>query len=334
MANLSPDSPRDAGQLMLVGALSLAIILVALTLLINSAIYTQTVATRGAGPTGGSDAIGFQSGVNDAVVDTIEYVNDNEDGYDNQTEQLRDSLPNVSDALGTYAAERGRSVSVAYDSQENGTRIERSSDGKIVDYNISSSNPDVGSDVNVRSFVVDINRSSFPPDDDATLDPPDALSDLDTEYRIDFENDTGNEVQVAILRDDEASPDRTVVAVYLNGDLQGFCTDDTGTRTRIDISDAYVADDYCLPLEFFDQVEQPVAVQFVNGTDISLAETPGESQYEYVVDANNGSFTGGTLPSNVTNTAVVYSVDVDLTYRTPELRYAARIQVVPEAPDE
>jgi len=80
VAGLTDLDGRDTGQLMLIGALSLAIVLVALALLINSAIYTQTVATRGSGPTGGSDAIGFQVAADEAVIDTIEYVNDNEDG--------------------------------------------------------------------------------------------------------------------------------------------------------------------------------------------------------------------------------------------------------------
>ncbi|MFB6192450.1 MAG: hypothetical protein ABEI11_03920 [Haloarculaceae archaeon] len=325
MADLSPGSPREAGQLMLIGALSLAIVLVALTLLVNSAIYTQTVATRGAGPTGGSDAVGFRSGVDRGVTDTIEFVNDNEVGYDNQTEQLRDSIPNVSDAMGIYAAERGRSVSVSYATQENGTRIERASDGQITDYNVSG--------VETRAFVVDIDRPSFPPDADASAGPPpDPLSNVDAEYRIDFEGAAGDTVQVAVLRDDDASPERTLVAVYLNGDLRGFCTDDTGTRTRIDIDDAHVADEYCLPLEFFDLIETPVTVRFVDGTVSGL--TAGESQYEYVVDATNTSTTVTTHPSGVTNTAVLYSVRVDLTYRTPELRYDARARIVPEAPDE
>ena len=69
MADLSrpaTDGRRDRAQLMLVTALALAVVLVVLVLLVNTAIYTENLATRGV-DVGADDALEHRAAVVDGV---------------------------------------------------------------------------------------------------------------------------------------------------------------------------------------------------------------------------------------------------------------------------
>ena len=76
MADLSRGSPGDAGsteddrgQLVLVAGLALAVVLLALVLLANTAIYTENLATREDG-VGERDVLGYRASVVDGEYDS------------------------------------------------------------------------------------------------------------------------------------------------------------------------------------------------------------------------------------------------------------------------
>ena len=73
MANLSED---DRGQLILVGAFIIAAAFIVLALVVNSAIFTENLATRDDVP-GSQDALEFRDEVHQGVSNVIEGTNQN-----------------------------------------------------------------------------------------------------------------------------------------------------------------------------------------------------------------------------------------------------------------
>lgn len=69
---------RDRGQLILITGLVIAVLLVAMVLILNSAIYTENVATRGVDK-GGNDAIDFRNTVVEGAEEIIEKENNGGD---------------------------------------------------------------------------------------------------------------------------------------------------------------------------------------------------------------------------------------------------------------
>lgn len=320
MADLRPGGARDRAQLLLVGALSLAVVLVVLALLLNSAIFTQSVATRGSGLAGGSDVAAHRDIVEDAVGETVEFANANETGYADQTRRVTDELPRVEETLAASHARNGRSVTLSFVDQTNGTRVARTSDGALEAYTIT----DVDG---VRGFRLDVNRSTLT-NDTASTDPnpppPASIGSLTGTLRITFVGPS-DDWEIAVYRDDEGG--QTVVAVYENGNRVGWCTDASGSRTVVDVTAAQVGGEHCMALEFFDDLGTPFDVEFVNGVGT-------EGTYEYVVAQDETSVDNDidltATPPPPTTEQVLFSVTVTTEYRTPELAFEGNTTVVPE----
>lgn len=78
---------RNRGQLILITGLVIAITMVAMVLILNSAIYTENVATRGV-DSGGDDAIDFRNTVIEGSEEIIEHENESDqvDAIDEYTD--------------------------------------------------------------------------------------------------------------------------------------------------------------------------------------------------------------------------------------------------------
>ncbi|MCL7418278.1 MAG: hypothetical protein M8354_10625, partial [Halalkalicoccus sp.] len=74
MAPLNRPEP-DRGQLILVTGVTIAVILVALVVLLNTVIYTENLATRGI-DSGADDALEYRATVVGSVGELIEYENE------------------------------------------------------------------------------------------------------------------------------------------------------------------------------------------------------------------------------------------------------------------
>jgi len=68
------DRPRERGQLILLGGLTLAVLLVGLAVILNAAIYTENLASRG-DAIGADDALGFRAETEAAISGLIGEVN-------------------------------------------------------------------------------------------------------------------------------------------------------------------------------------------------------------------------------------------------------------------
>ncbi|MFB6155682.1 MAG: hypothetical protein ABEJ22_07275 [Haloferacaceae archaeon] len=313
MEDLNGRVTETRGQLLLIAGLSLAVVLVVLALLLNSAIYTQNLATRGGDLTDENDVSGVRESVEHGLREAIQHANRNHDTYADQENAIEDSVSSLSDAIEAYGADDGRIVSVTYQSAVDGTRIFQSSDGKFTDSSaLGNWDPATGVD-GVRAFRMDVSRSDL-----ASLgaDPPPDTLPLGAAFHVDFAaTDT---YRMYVYRNGAG---QTIVAVYENSDLRGYCRDGSGSRTVIDVTDGSVGGQHCEPLDFFESLGTPFDVQFRSG---ALAE----GTYELTVPVQQASL--GSSPPH--SEQVIYSTTATVSYHTPDISYETTVTVAPGGP--
>ena len=101
---------RDRGQMILLMGVVLAVMFVALALLVNAAIYTDNVATRGGDPAG--EALEYQNGVVDSTEGLIEAEND---AGNATADDVRPALENISRYHRQYHLRRGAATETEFD---------------------------------------------------------------------------------------------------------------------------------------------------------------------------------------------------------------------------
>lgn len=144
---------NDRGQLLLVAGVLLAVVFVALALLVNTAIYTDNVATRG--DAAAAEALEYQAGVTDAVGGLLEAENRNPE---------HDTRADVRDAVASGTAEidavqrqnhlrRAATTNVTAAGTTSGTLIRQTESAPIADWNVSDAD-------GVRAFDLVIDADS------------------------------------------------------------------------------------------------------------------------------------------------------------------------------
>jgi hypothetical protein len=117
---------NDRGQIILIAGFALAVIFVALALVVNSAIFTENLATRGE-TTGGSDALIERHQVEESVTTIVENVNN--DSTDPATEIER-SVENLSLQSSAQNAQSGRITTVQIDPESKVARLYQENDSR------------------------------------------------------------------------------------------------------------------------------------------------------------------------------------------------------------
>ena len=136
------DGEGDRGQMILLMGVVLAVMFVALALLVNAAIYTDNVATRGGDPAG--EALEYQNGVVDSTEGLIKA--ENEEGNATE-EEVRPALENISNYHRQYHLRRGAATNTTFSVSEGRNITEVNTDG-FGDWTANANE--------VRGFVIDI----------------------------------------------------------------------------------------------------------------------------------------------------------------------------------
>lgn len=170
-------SERDRGQLIIVAGLGLAVALVALALVLNSAIYTQNLASRNL-ESGAGDAVDARHDVVVGVGGLMDSVNDPTTDYGTLETEYQDAVVDWNVGAGQFGALRGQSV-----------RVETATDGAgspIISHGVRVVDGDdtttfhprdgtttdwtVASDVRVRNFRMTVTGVSAAPSDSGVED--------------------------------------------------------------------------------------------------------------------------------------------------------------------
>lgn len=351
------DDATSRGQIILVGGLALAVTLLVLAVVLNSAIYTENLATRGRG-TAPTDVVDLRGDVEGGIGAVVEHANRANGGADYGT--LQSAYDAALDDWGSMAARHaavdGRSVSVSRSGEMEGTRIVNASPGTPFTPRTDPTTVDafgnrgesyatpnwlVATDVRVRSFVLDdVALSSLA---SSTPGDPKGSGAFFVEVRDAADADAW---RVAVYEDGGS----LAVTVYDAdaGSVVGTCS--TGEPTAlVDLTGGALNARPCDALDFLGDVTGLADVYYVNADDVA-------GTYELTVDrAGHGA--GGTLKDAVdaanygsqcagptyyddpatgspSAAAGLYSATVDLRYDDRSLTYDAAVRTAPGEPGE
>ena len=160
----SDRTDRRRGQLIVLSGLVLAIALVALVLILNSAIYTENLATRN-GDASTTDALAYRENAKQGVAGAMGYVNRHARSQKkpNHRAALNESIASWRNRILQHVALDGRAANVTLepDSLVWGTRI-----GQNADRNFTNASGDplwtlANETGNISSFRMNINRSGL-----------------------------------------------------------------------------------------------------------------------------------------------------------------------------
>lgn len=277
---------RSRGQLILVGALGLAVTLVLLALVLNSAIYTENLASRNLDSDG--DAIDTQKSVTDGLGGLMDAVNDpsTPTGYSTLEDEYMAGVGTWNVEQSRLAALDARSVRVS--NASGGNSISRGV--RVVDANASSTLTPrngtteftgaddwvVASDVRVRSFRLNIS------DGLATENDGDVRDELDdgtwTEgsfLYVDIDDGDGNEWRLAVY--DDGSDFKLGVYDGATGTYSTCAAPSAATSIRIDVGRGTVNNVPCEALSTVADQAGAYTVRFANGEQ-------AEGTYELTAD--------------------------------------------------
>ncbi|KAB1194618.1 hypothetical protein GJR96_14670 [Haloferax sp. MBLA0076] len=249
----SRDAGEGRGQLFLITALAIAVLLVSLALILNTAIYTENIATRTT-DTQLDEATSAQR----VAVDTGGVILDAENrrgGSPSDIEsRFETTLANWSSSAATLEATNGFTTNVSY-TGTNTTGLRVHQDDASRDFTDNSSKVEwvVIEDGRVRGIRFNVSRTSL----DST--PSDA-------FRLEIDNnDGGTNDDVRVTMHDDGT--NVVVTVENETGVVGSCAvEPTNDGSLVvDVSDATVGTQYCPPLETaHDEVDGEIDLEFDN----------------------------------------------------------------------
>ncbi len=316
MADLIPGDDRrsDRAQLILITAFALAAIFLGLAIIVNSAIFTENLATRSEN-VDSTEALEYRHSTTQVVGNVIGYANKfNSTGStpDPVWRNVSRSIGELNDYTGIQQSQSGAAVALEFDSTTNGSRIFQT-DGTDFTANGSSGDWTLATDVEqTRAF--EINVSSFPGNDFAVV-----VNGTD-EWRAEIDS-SGVEVE----RSNGASESCSVTPEII--DLTGGTVNGESCPALIDTTTGE-------PLHFGVGVIGDYAIEFENPGDI-------DGDYSLVVDnstsglkaVNNDNYADDSSPGdNPQVTPAMYSAVVEMQYQTPELEYVTLVRVAPGEP--
>lgn len=314
---------RNRGQLFLIGALALAVLFISLAFLLNTAIYTENLATRSDGAAA-TDVIEYQRSAEAYSRTSLQYVNHhNNVTYPALVANYTGSVNNWSDMAVTHRAANGHISTLTVMGVVRGTRIVQDDNRTFTDKN-SATEWTLVENATVRNYVLEVNR------DDLTSTDIGNLTNT-TPLHITFTEADGDAWTVYVYQDSTEPNTVTIAVEDESGNSAGQC-DATTSRVRIGITNRSVNGDDCAALHFFDQLDENYDVSYdrakqVNGT-YSLTV---DRQLADIESSHYNTDESGTSPYI---TPALYSANFRLVYRGPATYYDDEYRIAPGEPDE
>lgn len=318
----SPDR-GERGQLILIAAFALAVTFVALALVVNSAIFTENLASRGDGRISG-DALSMRDTVESELGDVVSEANANVSlGWTDLETRIDRAVINVSTVVGKQEAARGGYVDLTRLSTDEGTRIADVTPGGSTFVGSSDATRwTVASTSATRAFVLHVDRSTV------------------TGGSTTFGDTRADEFEINVTAggDDwllnltERNGDFTV-GVREPGGGSGTCVaPGTSGTVTVDLTRGTVAGRDCPALTFAEGLSGTYDVDF-NNSDLVAGN------YSLVVDADG--YTNPELQSGPTAgdpddpwaNAAIYATTVRYRYDDPTVHYAVDVRVAPGETD-
>lgn len=314
MADLS--RATDArGQILLVTALILGITFVALALILNSAIFTENLASRG-DTTGADDVVTYHHNLERGLGDVVAYETRNASSgetHDTVFGRIDTAVSDADAMLVRRHARNGVMSNATVGDVDNGTRIFQTNHSRNFTDGTGTENWTVASDVSgTRAFRMDVHGASATCSgvaDCFTVN----VSDGTDHWRVFVSETTAGEIEVQV--DD------------------GTDTESCGVvdepQVPIDVTGGTVNGTNCGALAFSDAPGDGYDVRFENADAIA-------GTYSLVVDDESIAttppiqFVSGSDPSVA---AAVYELTLEYDFRSTEIVVGTELRVAPGEPD-
>ncbi|ELZ31410.1 hypothetical protein C474_08912 [Halogeometricum pallidum JCM 14848] len=303
---------RDRGQLLLVGAFSLALLVVALAMILNGVASGEVLATDRTDVHDARDAVRFEHSVHRGIGGAVEVLNRRNDGsYADLDTALADSVDDWDEAAARGSAAEGVDLSVERVDWERGTRIEQRDSRTFTDANATENWTLASAVGQTRAFEMNVSRTNL--SSSCTPECFAVVADDGTDvWRASF-TQTASKIDVTV-----ESPTETKTCSV------------SGASAVVDLSSGTVNDGTCSFPPFADGLGGSYDIGYENGTR-------ADGTYGLVVDVNESGVLG-VSPDRYDETAptaspAVYAVTVSVTYQTPQLAYATELRVVPGETD-
>ena len=305
---------EDRGQLFLVGALSLAVLFVVLALLMNTAIYTENIATRGTG-SGTGEAIRYGQAVRAGTAGLVGYVNAHHNSsYGALDANLTAGVDTMSDATSVHYAYEGARADAALVSTVNGTRIAHDNGTRAFTNESGTADWTLASSVDgTRAFRLNVTRG-------------DLAGGASSAFRVNVSNGT-HTWRAYVYNDGDT------VAVKVENDSEDLSTEqclapNEADHTVVDLTRGTVGGEPCPLLDFGRGISGPYSIGFENGDQATgtyglvvdepaLADDPNDVFFD---DASNSPYA----------TPAIYSATVEVRYEGPQITYRTNVTVAPE----
>lgn len=343
MASMNPDG--DRAQLVLIGALAIAVSLVAIALVLNSAIYTHNLASRY--DASSDDATTLVRDVRIAAGGAIDYANENNSnqGFSDINSGYERGLSDVEDGIASQMAPDGRMVKITpFNSREGVRVVDR--DGPFLPRSGTGGDNEwtVAKDVHVRQFDVTVSRNDL-----AEIDGSTAVSQLanpSTDNAAFLIEATDGSTDIRIVLYNNTTTGKVNVRVRQDGTTFPSCEADG--RVRVHLGAAQLGNIRCGPLHRVEDLETLHTIRFYNGDKASgayeltadwvVTDPTGEvGPFTHAVDtANYDQHCGGPtyFPADSTEyprvSPAIYNSSVEVAYDSPEVTYVGNQRVAPE----
>lgn len=311
----------ERGQIILIAAFALAVTFVSLALVVNSAIFTENLASRGE-TSGSDDALVVRYEVEQSVGETIEYANTYNTSSENKQEaNVTESVGTISDSITAQQAATGKIVVVDGPTNfEDGTRIrDNTSDGGSTFENASTggtlqANWTVVNDIDrTRAFRMNLTE----------------VNDASAGFVVNLTEDSSGETWQMVVTNDTASMEYVVTVKQQSSTVGSCVVDDSTSFVRIDVTGGLVGGEPCPHLRYGAGIDGSYDLIYNNSDDVT-------GNYSLVVDNDITSTPDDLSGSRTTDepyvTNAIYSATVTYRYDGPEIRYDTFVRVAPGEP--
>ena len=294
---------RSRGQIILLAGFALAIIFVSLALILNTAIFTENLATRETAD--GHDALDLEQAVTETGDVLLRETNRDGGTYSELVGTYRDRIRNYRDAENTHAIARGSIRDVWVMENHNGTTITQTNGTALEDDNETSTWQVTGGTTDARMVRFNITDADaetpfvfMATSDTATWNL--SVNKSDGTYTVTIDNGTGDPSTETVDSD-------TLELQPTNGSIQG---------------DSWPA------LTFQNELTDPFEIWFVNGSNAT-------GTYQLTVDNSFGTINWDTDNTTVdpAKTHAIYNATLGLELSKPDLEYRANVTIEPEGTD-
>lgn len=298
---------RARGQLILITGLTIGALLLALILLMNTVIYTENLATRGAA-VGGQEAIEYRSDIVGTATTAMDKENNKTDETNsNRLDRIKDDIA-VSEALfRDRYIERATVTRTNFVTSTPGVRIYQDADGQFNDGQLVLGSDDwtIATNVqNIRQYSMTVDRSSLASANESNLNGAFNVSvtDPSSQWTAYVYSNDQDDIAIAVANDTTSGTE--------------ICTVSTSEAT-INFTDGTLNGNVCPGLNWAENVNPQYRIEYRNGDNAS-------GTYDMKVNGDAGEYTN--------NHSIIYSVTVDLYYESPNLHYEAQVRVAPGEP--